>query len=218
MKKILSTTIAISLLTLATTTSFAKKDDVENMLQSYLPKLQEQWMEVRIANSYFSGKYTLPREYVAVTNLNETNHGVVTLHIRKDYPDDSAGYASLVNTYFVDCKHGKQRYVGVTMYDTLGNIIGQKFADQLNKVEQPYAFTESPQGHYCSGELIINLLTQGGFLSAQDQAVLDRVLLETRDHQTQAIQDKNLEIPKVDIKKYQQLVEQEQLEKPSEEQ
>lgn len=216
MNKIIFTTLAIGLVTLATTT-FAKIDDVDKMLESYLPKLQEQWMEVRAPTSYFSGKYTIPREYVAVTNLKETNHGIVTMHIRKDYPDDSAGYASTVSTYFVDCKHGKQRYVGVTMYDTLGNVIGQKFADQLNSVEQPYGFTESPQGHYCSGQLIISLLTQGGFLSAQDQAILDMDIEARRLRQTQAIQNKHLEIPKVDIEKYKQLVEQENMQKLNQE-
>ena len=103
------------------------------------------------------------------------------------------------------------------MYDTAGNVIGQKFADQLNKLDAPYAFTESPQGLYCSGQLIINLFTQGEFLSAQDQAIFDNAVKEARDKQTQAIQDKNLEIPKVDIEKYMHLVEQEQLEKQKEE-
>jgi hypothetical protein len=205
MKKNFSNLIGLCMLALINTKAQALSDDVEIMMESYLPKLQRTWMEVKTAKSTFSGKYTMPREYVAVTNLEKGSYGAVTLHIRKDYPDDSQGYASIVNTYFVDCKHSKQRYVGVTTYDRVGNVIGQNFSESLNKIEQPYAFAESPQGLYCSGELIINLLTQGGFLDAQDQAKLDMALQETRDRQVRTIEDRSLEIPKLDIEKYKQL-------------
>jgi len=213
MKKIIYTTLAIGILTFTTTTSFAISDDLANILKKYFsPKFQGQWMEYRTLETYFPDKYIRPREYIAVKELDNDKGGLIMMHIRQDYSGNFVRNAKVVYTYLVDCKRSKKRYLGMTMYDRMGNVNSKHFTDDPTENDDD-TFAASPQGHYCSSQIYQNLLTQGGFLSAQDQAMLDKVTKEARDHQIQVIPDIYIEPPKVDIEKYMELIDQENLEK-----